>query len=199
MKVHCQPIRDNIPPFKAYKGIDGKFIKTSSLRELGMKYAIRDVYEGSQATFSKITIYDSSNNKKLAERVRQLVKKDKSNPSFKSKSSLKTHFLKGDFGEIKGLYGDLLTPQNVSHEHLLPKSLGGKTYQRNLALASKKMNNRRGNQPLHLFLTDEMVDSYCSQFKDVKAGDFDGNSYVRAIRRTIRKIFRMENENVIGR
>ena len=198
MKVHCQPIRDNIPPFKAYKGIDGKFIKTSTLRELGMKYAIRDVYEGSQATFSKITIYDSSNNKKLVERVRHIFKKDKSNPSFTSTSNIKTLWKKGLLPSVtKGLYGDTLTLSNLSQEHLLARSLGGKTYQRNLALASKQANNRRGNRPLHLFLTEKMLDDYCEQWEGVKVGRFDGDKYIRTIKKTVKKIFRMEQENVI--
>lgn len=118
-------------------------------------------------------------------------------PPFRAKSNLKTQWLKGNLGSVtRGIYGDILTPETVSQEHLLPRSLGGKTYQRNLALATKKMNCKRGNQPLSLFLTDEMIDSYCNQFVDVKAGDFDGNSYIKAIKRTIRHIFRKEQNNV---
>lgn len=198
MQIHCQPIRDNTPPFKAYKTFENKFIRTSSLKELKNKYAIRDVYEGQQATFTKLTIFDSATNKKLVERVREVFKKDKSNPSFKGTTNIKKLWRSGQLPSVKvGLYLDTLTQSNLSYEHLKSKSAGGKTVESNLALASKQANNNRGNSPLSWFLTEEMLEKYLEQFKGVVVKGFCGDCYARKIRRTVHNIFRKEQENAI--
>ena len=59
--------------------------------------------------------------------------------SFGYTSILKTHWKNGLMPTVtKGLYGDELTLENVSLEHIKPHSWSGTTDLYNLALASKK-------------------------------------------------------------
>lgn len=111
--------------------------------------------------------------------------------SFGYSSPLKTLFKKGKLPTVvKGFYGDVLTKENVSLEHLLPHSKGGKTRLNNLVLASKKMNNARGNESLveHFDLTTMM--EYLAQFKDVKAEGFNGNRYIKDILETVNRLIK---------
>lgn len=81
------------------------------------------------------------------------------------KSPLKTAWKKGLLPEVKkGLYGDTLTLQNLSLDHLKPVSKGGKTELNNLALASKEKNELRGNRDLKEVLTKQQVIDYIKQF-----------------------------------
>lgn len=101
---------------------------------------------------------------------------------------LKTLYKRGQMPQVKrGLYGDLLTKDNVSLEHLKPHSEGGKTVLSNLALASKSKNNARGAKPLKDVLNWEMVDEYLSQF-NFRIKGFDGNKYAEMIRNTIKEL-----------
>ena len=98
---------------------------------------------------------------------------------------LKTLYKKGLFPSVtRGLYGEPLTPDGASLEHLLCHSNGGKTTYRNLALASKDRNSARGNRPLADFLTWEMLEEYLSQFNFRIRGLFDGYAYQRQLRQT---------------
>lgn len=100
-------------------------------------------------------------------------------------SPLKTLFKKGKFPSVKkGIYGDALTPENASLEHLKPKSKGGINHLKNYALASTDSNSKRGNKPLEEFLTGEMLDEYLEQFNFKIPGKFDGYEYQDMIRRT---------------
>ena len=102
------------------------------------------------------------------------------------KSQLKTLWKRGKLKSVThGLYGDILTKENVSLEHLKPHSKGGKTITSNLALASQDKNNARGCNPLKDFLSKERAESYLVQFKDIKIKDFDGNEYIESIRKTL--------------
>lgn len=110
------------------------------------------------------------------------------NISFGSyQSELKTLFKKGKLPSVThGLYGDKLTVDNVSLEHLKPASMGGKSTLSNFALASKIKNNARGNKPLNSVLNWSMIKEYLDQFLDVHIpGKFDGNQYIRMIKKTV--------------
>lgn len=102
------------------------------------------------------------------------------------KSHLKKLYKKGKIKIDYGLYGEKLTPKNVTDEHLLPRSLGGTNELSNIALATKQANWRRGNEPIEYFLTFEMLRNYCKQFKGLKLPDFDGDEYVKGIIKTIK-------------
>lgn len=114
----------------------------------------------------------------------------KYNPSFGYSSPLKTLYLKGELPVKYGFYGDRLNPKNVSLEHLLPRSKGGKTSLDNLVLASKEKNQKRGNQPISKYINLEAMQTYINQFKDVKVKDFNGNKYVKDLLQTITRLLR---------
>ena len=107
-------------------------------------------------------------------------------------NKLKTLYLKGKIKPKYGLYGDKLTKKTVSLEHILPKSKGGKTEIDNLALASMRMNNARGNQPLSDFLTAENLARYIDQFMNIKIPEFDGVKYIKGLLRTINMVLDKE-------
>lgn len=103
-------------------------------------------------------------------------------------SRLKNLYKKGKINIQYGIYGGKLTRKNVTDEHLLPKFYGGTKELDNIALATKENNWERGREPIEYYLTYEMLQNYCAQFKGIKLKDFDGNKYVEGIKRTIRKL-----------
>jgi 5-methylcytosine-specific restriction endonuclease McrA len=111
-------------------------------------------------------------------------------PNFEGyKSQLKTLWKRGKLKTVtRGLYGDILTKDNLSLEHLKPHSKGGRTALSNLALASKDKNNFRNSKPLKDFLTSEMVENYLKQFKDIHARGFSGNKYIEMLRKTFKEL-----------
>ena len=113
-------------------------------------------------------------------------------PTFGYHHQLKTLYLKGKIKPKYGLYGDKLTKKNVSLEHILPKSKGGKTELDNLALASQRMNNLRGNKPLIDYLTPENLARYINEFINIKIPEFDGVKYIKALLKTINKVLDAE-------
>lgn len=102
------------------------------------------------------------------------------------KSQLKKLYKKGKLPIKYGLYGDILTKENVSDEHIVCKCFGGSNNLSNIALTSKELNNARGNQPIEFFVTMGMLRQYLLQFRNIKLKDFDGNSYIKGIRETFR-------------
>lgn len=118
-------------------------------------------------------------------------KKSPQNVTFGYSSPLKTMFLKGELPVKYGFYGDRLNSKNVSLEHLLPRSKGGKTELSNLVLASKEKNQIRGNQPISRYINLEAMQTYINQFKNVKVKDFNGNKYVKDLLQTITRLLRV--------
>ena len=101
------------------------------------------------------------------------------------RSPLKTLWLTGRLKSVtKGLYGDVLTKDTLSLEHLIPTSKGGKTELGNLVLASADKNARRGCKPLKDYVTKEQAQAYIDQFKGIK---FMQN-YINAITETFKKL-----------
>lgn len=104
--------------------------------------------------------------------------------AFKYSHALKTHYLKGELPTVKrGLYGGELNQYNVSLEHLVPKAYPycGHTTLYNLALATKRNNNKRGTKPLSECLTLEQAESYLDQFRGIHLNDFNGDKYARIL------------------
>ena len=118
------------------------------------------------------------------------LNKFKKSPSFGYSSPLKTLYLKGELPVKYGFYGDRLNTKNVSLEHLLPRSKGGKTSLDNLVLASKEKNQKRGNQPISKYINFEAMQTYIDQFKNVKTNGFNGNEYVKNILKTVTELVR---------
>ena len=101
------------------------------------------------------------------------------------KSPLKTLWRKGKLkGVTRGLYGDILTKENLSLDHLLPISKGGKTVMSNLALASKAQNEARGNKDLKEVLSQKQAIAYIKQF----AGNREMHPYINDFLRTLEKL-----------
>ena len=117
-------------------------------------------------------------------------KRSPQNVTFGYSSPLKTMFLKGELPVKYGFYGDRLNSKNVSLEHLLPRSKGGKTSLDNLVLVSKEKNQKRGNQPISKYINFEAMQTYIDQFKNVKVKDFNGNEYIKGLLQTITRLIR---------
>lgn len=129
-------------------------------------------------------LFFNKNNKQM-----QIPPIDQPQIPFGYSSKLKTYYKRGKFPSVKyGFYGDKLTKDNVSLEHLLPHSKGGKTTLDNLVLASKKNNMSRGNRDIVGYLDPDNLKRYVEQFLPIKLPDFDGKKYVSDILRTINKL-----------
>lgn len=99
---------------------------------------------------------------------------------------LKTLWDTGKLSKVKyGFYGDRLTQDNVSREHLLPKSLGGTTKFGNIVLASKQNNSMRGNRPIAWYIDLTAAKRYLKQFENMKI-PIDGNRYIQAVKNTLK-------------
>jgi len=104
-------------------------------------------------------------------------------------SRIKKLFKSGKLKLDYGLYGEPLTKQNVSDEHIICRCYGGKTIESNIALASKEMNNRRGCQPIEKFVTIEMVNAYIERIRQNNIKGYDIEAYCNGIIKTFSKIF----------
>ena len=101
-------------------------------------------------------------------------------------SILKTAWKKGQLPTVtKGIYGNILTNDNLSLEHVIPHSLGGATRLDNLMLAEKTANAKRGIKPLMEVISYEQLFDYLKQFIDIKIKKFNGNEYIIKVLKTI--------------
>jgi len=123
-------------------------------------------------------------------KIQPLFKKTQTTqPSFGYHHPLKTMYKKGMLPQIKrGFYGEIITPKTVSLEHLDAISQGGKTELKNLVLAHKITNNKRGDKPLKDFINFKAMANYLDQFKNIKVKDFDGNKYIAMILETVGRL-----------
>lgn len=108
--------------------------------------------------------------------------------AFGYKSPLKTLYIKGKLHINKGFYGGTLTKENVTLEHLIPYSKGGKTSLDNLVLATKENNMKRSNLPIKDFINPLQVKEYLKQFLGVLTDDFSGDKYIKKIVTTLKKM-----------
>lgn len=112
--------------------------------------------------------------------------------SFGYSNKLKTLFKKGKLPTvIFDAFGEKLTPENVTLDHIIPKCEGGVSKTANYMLATEYWNHLRGSRPLSGFLTKENLDRYIEQFVDVVVDGFDGNKYIRDILKTLDKAKRL--------
>ena len=129
-------------------------------------------------------LFFNKNNKQM-----QIPPIDQPQIPFGYSSKLKTYYKRGKFPSVKyGFYGDRLTKDNVSLEHLLPHSKGGRTTLDNLVLASKQNNMARGNRDIANYLDPDNLKRYIEQFIPIKLPDFNGKQYVMDILKTINKL-----------
>ena len=123
-------------------------------------------------------------------KIQPLFKKtQKPQPSFGYSHYLKTMYKRGQLKQVKrGFYGEVITPKTVSLEHLDAISNGGKTELKNLVLAHKIPNNKRGDKPLKDFINLKAMANYLEQFKNIKVNGFDGNKYIAMILETVGRL-----------
>ena len=107
-------------------------------------------------------------------------------PAFTYSNELKTLFRKGLLPTVKiDAMGNKLTKKNVTLDHIIPKSKGGKSITGNYMLAEKKFNNVRGNDPLMEWASMKGIVKYLNQFINVRVGKFIGNDYIVDVLKTL--------------
>lgn len=112
---------------------------------------------------------------------------------FKNQPNLKKLWLKGQLPEvIYGLYGGILKADNITREHVKPRSWGGKTVLNNTALAVNINNWRRGNKPLADYLSKQNYEQYLEQFDEILLPNFNGKLYKQNLFKTIMEALRMK-------
>ena len=125
--------------------------------------------------------------------------------SFGYHHPLKTAFVKGRLPWLcVGFYGEKLTKKNVSIEHLQPVADFKKIYSdekakrlattwENVVLASNRMNNLRGCEPLSSFIDYEAMGRYLAQFEGKYIPGFGtGEKYIRGILDTVNRLIQKE-------
>ena len=110
------------------------------------------------------------------------------NVSFGYSHELKTLYKKGKLPIEFDFYGSKLTKKNVTLEHLLPHSYGGRTTLDNLVLATRENNQARSNKPLEEFMDWYNINRYLKQFEKLQIGNISGKDYIKMILNTISKI-----------
>lgn len=107
-------------------------------------------------------------------------------PNFGYSHKLKTDFKKGKLPTVKfDIAGIELNKDNVSLDHVIPKSQGGKSNLFNYMLASKWFNSFRGVVPLAKLITKEMFDKWAKQFEDIMVCGVEGTEYTKEIEKKI--------------
>ena len=106
--------------------------------------------------------------------------------SFGYNNQLKTLYKKGKLPTVQyDISGRKLTKKNVTLDHVIPKSKGGKSIQENYMLATAEFNHLRGNKPLKEFMTNNGLVKYLSQFLGVFVDGFSGDKYVKGLLKTL--------------
>ena len=109
-------------------------------------------------------------------------------PTFQYSNELKTLFRKGLLPTVQvDVMGNKLTKKNVTLDHIIPKSKGGKNVTGNYMLAEKKFNWGRGNAPLTDWATYTGILRYLNQFAGVRVRNFIGNNYIAEVLKTLEK------------
>ena len=108
--------------------------------------------------------------------------------SFGNKYGVRELWMSGKLPQVKtDIYGLPLKKKTCSREHVIPRSLGGSSFNSNIALADKYANSARGTKPLGQFTTLENVVNYLLQFWGIKIKDganhvrFDGTKYAKGL------------------
>lgn len=90
--------------------------------------------------------------------------------------------------DLVDLGGNKITQKNLSGDHGLARSKGGKTTDSNMILATKWFNSMRGNRPLKEVVTMENLITWVNQYIKLKPIDgFDFVKYVQNILQIIAK------------
>ena len=87
--------------------------------------------------------------------------------------------------------GNRITQKNLSGDHAIPKSKGGKTTDDNMMLATKQFNSLRGNRPLREVTTKENLIKWINQYLEL--GQIDGFDFVQYVRGILKIIGGQKN------
>lgn len=128
--------------------------------------------------------------------ITPILMKPTSIPTFRGKyklnggnPDLKALWDRGKLPTVKyGFYGDELTHENITREHLLPKSQGGTKSFGNIVLASKQKNNARGNDDITKYASLDNVRQYLSQFINFKNEFINGHKYIKEVLDTLQRL-----------
>ena len=122
-------------------------------------------------------------------KVQPLFKKTQTTqPSFGGYNfKLKKLYKQGKLPTVKyDIGGNKLSLRNLSGDHAIPKSKGGKVTDDNMLLATKQFNNLRGNRDLKEVVTVENLTKWANQYLCLKPIDgFDFVEYVQNIFRIL--------------
>ena len=93
---------------------------------------------------------------------------------------LKTLYRQGKLPkDLIDIGGNRITQRNLSGDHGIPRSKGGRTVDGNMMLATKQFNSLRGNRPLKEVTTVENLARWVKQYLELKPIDgFDFRKYV---------------------
>lgn len=84
--------------------------------------------------------------------------------------------------DLVDMGGNRITQKNLSGDHAIPRSKGGKTTDDNMVLATKQFNNLRGNRPLREVTTIDNLIKWVKQYIELDPIDgFDFKRYVIGI------------------
>ena len=81
--------------------------------------------------------------------------------------------------DLVDMGGNRITQRNLSGDHAIPRSKGGKTTDDNMILATKQFNSLRGNRPLNEVTTKENLVKWVKQYLELSPIEgFDFVKYV---------------------
>ena len=98
--------------------------------------------------------------------------------NFKLKKLFKDGKLPKDLYDIGG---NKITSKNFSGDHIVPKSKGGRTKNEKMMIATKQINNLRGNRDLKEVVTFENAIKWALQWINIKVDGFDGAQHVKDV------------------
>ena len=106
-------------------------------------------------------------------------------PTFQAKSILKTEFCRGRIPLKKDITGRKI--KNVTVDHTIPKSKGGKSELYNYSLMDSVSNMERSNKPIRKSIDLESLIDYILVMLDVKTDSFNGVKYLKGWLRTLKR------------
>lgn len=101
------------------------------------------------------------------------------NINFGYSSILKTEFKRGNIPLTKDITGARVTKKNVTLDHTVPKSLGGKSSLANYSIMNRDANWERGALPLRDVIDLKSLVEYIEVMLNVRTRDFDGVEYIK--------------------
>lgn len=112
------------------------------------------------------------------------------NPTFQYHSKLMEAYKSGRLKLKKGAYGGKLTPENASHEHIIPHSKGGADNMTNYIITTKELNHKRDVRPFKEVVQVEPLLEYFDAILNSKCDDFNRVQYIKDIIKTMLRALR---------